>query len=446
MTDTWQDRLERARQEQEALRLGMPNTLVRDVHEAVIRELGASLYERGVDRSQIERLVRKKLVEFLGDRDVRLSSDQERELAARILADVLGWGPLDKLLADESVTEIMVNGPDKVYVEREGKIELSSDKFRNEGHVRRIIDKIVGAVGRRIDEASPMVDARLPDGSRVNAIIPPLAIGGAKLTVRKFATKPLTIDDLVRFGTISQQASTYLDIGVQGRLNVLVSGGTGSGKTTLLNVLSGFIPPTERIVTIEDSVELQLMQDHVVQLESRPPNVEGKGQVGIRDLVRNSLRMRPDRIVVGEVRGGEALDMLQAMNTGHDGSLSTVHANSPRDVLSRLETMVLMSGMELPISAIRQQVAAAIDVIVHLARLRDGSRRVTEIAEITGMEGDIITMQNLFVFEYVKTSGARVEGALRSTGIRPRTLDHIQEMGLEVPANLFEGGRQWPAA
>ncbi|MDP1808147.1 MAG: CpaF family protein [Actinomycetota bacterium] len=446
MTDL-DERVEKLRQEQEALRLGLPNTLVRDVHEAVIREMGPSLYDRGADRSQIEKLVAKKLAELLGDRDVEVSADQERELAARILADVLGWGPLDELLADESVTEIMVNRPDKIYVERKGKIETAQEKFRNEGHVRRIIDKIVGQVGRRIDEGSPMVDARLPDGSRVNAVIPPLAIGGAKLTVRKFAAKPLTIDDLIGFGTINRQAATFLNLGVRGRLNVLVSGGTGSGKTTLLNVLSSFIPANERIVTIEDAVELQLMQDHVVQLESRPPNVEGKGQITIRDLVRNSLRMRPDRIIVGEVRGGEALDMLQAMNTGHDGSLGTVHANSPRDVLSRLETMVLMSGMELPVSAIRQQMAAAIDLIVHLARLRDGSRRVTQITEITGMEADIITMQDLFVFQYAKTPvGGRIEGMLQSSGIRPRSLEHLQEMGLDVPSNLFGGGKEWPAA
>ena len=446
MTDL-DERLEKLRHEQEALRRGLPNTLVRDVHEAVIGEMGASLYERGADRAQIEKLVAKKLAELLGDRDIEVSADQERDLAARILADVLGWGPLDTLLADESVTEIMVNRPDNVYVERKGKIEPAEEKFRNEGHVRRIIDKIVGQVGRRIDESSPMVDARLPDGSRVNAVIPPLAIGGAKLTIRKFSAKPLTIDDLIGFGTINRQAATFLNLGVKGRLNVLVSGGTGSGKTTLLNVLSSFIPANERIVTIEDAVELQMMQDHVIQLESRPPNIEGKGQVTIRDLVRNSLRMRPDRIIVGEVRGGEALDMLQAMNTGHDGSLGTVHANSPRDVLSRLETMVLMSGMELPIAAIRQQMAAAIDLIVHLARLRDGSRRVTQITEITGMETDIITMQDLFVFQYAKTpAGGRVEGTLQSSGIRPRCLEHLQEMGLDVPNNLFGGGKEWPAA
>lgn len=446
MTDI-DERLERVRQEQEALRLGLPNTLVRDVHEAVIKEMGASLYDRGADRTQIEKLVSKKLAELVSERDIRLSVDKEKELAERILADVLGWGPLDRLLADESITEIMVNRPDHIFVERKGKIEPAAEKFRNEGHVRRIIDKIVGQVGRRIDESSPMVDARLPDGSRVNAVIPPLAIGGAKLTIRKFAATPLTIDDLIEFGTISKQAATFLNLGVKGRLNVLVSGGTGSGKTTLLNVLSSFIPTNERIVTIEDAVELQLMQDHVIQLESRPPNIEGKGQITIRDLVRNSLRMRPDRIIVGEVRGGEALDMLQAMNTGHDGSLGTVHANSPRDVLSRLETMVLMSGMELPISAIRQQIAAAIDIVVHLSRLRDGSRRIMQITEITGMETDVITMQDLFLFQYAKTPlGGRIEGVLQSTGIHPRCLERLQEMGLEIPNTLFGGGQEWPAA
>lgn len=445
MTDL-SDRLERVRQAQEALRLGLPNKLVYEVHESVISELGPSLYAQTADRTQIEKLVRRKLDDMLAEREIKISPEQEKELGERILADVLGWGPLDKLLSDTTITEIMVNGPNKIYIERRGKIVPAPDRFRNEGHLRRIIDKIVGQVGRRIDESSPMVDARLPDGSRVNAIIPPLAIGGAKLTIRKFASKPLQIEDLIGFGTITRQAAKFLELGVQGRLNMLVSGGTGSGKTTLLNVLSSFIPDDERIVTVEDSVELQMMQDHVVQLESRPPNIEGKGQVIIRDLVRNSLRMRPDRIVVGEVRGGEALDMLQAMNTGHDGSLSTIHANSPRDVVSRLETMVLMSGVELPISAIRQQISAAVDIIVHLARLRDGSRRVTEVSEITGMEGDIITLQDLYVFQYARTPvGRRVEGILASTGIRPRCLDHLRDMGLDVPQNLF-GGEKWGAA
>ena len=446
MTD-WRERLEKAKQDEESLRLGLPNTLVRDVHEAVIQEIGASLYDKSADRAQVERLVTKKLGSLLADREVELTADQERELAERILSDVLGWGPLDKLLSDSTITEIMVNESKKIFVERKGKIELAEETFRNEGHLRRIIDKIVGRVGRRIDESSPMVDARLPDGSRVNAIIPPLSIGGAKLTIRKFSATPLTSDDLIKFGTMTAQASTFLDICVKGRLNILVSGGTGSGKTTLLNTLSNFIPNDERIITIEDAVELQLMKEHLIQLESRPPNIEGKGQVLIRDLVRNSLRMRPDRIVVGEVRGGEALDMLQAMNTGHDGSLSTVHANSPRDVLSRIETMVLMSGMELPISAIRQQIAAAVDLIIHLARMRDGSRRITQITEITGMEADVITMQDLFLFEYGKGEGQeKFEGMLQSTGVRPRCLDHLQAMGLEVPVNLFGGGRQWRRA
>ena len=446
MTD-WRERLEKAKQDEETLRLGLPNTLVRDVHEAVIQDIGSSLYDKSADKDQVERLVTKKLSALLADREVELTADQERELAERILSDVLGWGPLDKLLSDTTITEIMVNDSKKIFIERKGRIELAEETFRNEGHLRRIIDKIVGRVGRRIDESSPMVDARMPDGSRVNAIIPPLSIGGAKLTIRKFSSTPLTADDLIRFGTLTAQAATFLDICVKGRLNILVSGGTGSGKTTLLNTLSNYIPDDERIITIEDAVELQLMKEHLIQLESRPPNIEGKGQVLIRDLVRNSLRMRPDRIVVGEVRGGEALDMLQAMNTGHDGSLSTVHANSPRDVLSRIETMVLMSGMELPISAIRQQMAAAVDLIVHLARLRDGSRRVTQITEITGMEADVITMQDLFLFEYGKGEGQeKFEGMLQSTGVRPRCLDHLQAMGLEVPVNLFGGGRQWRGA
>ncbi len=440
----WRERLQKVKKDEEKQRPGLPNTLSRDVHEAVIHEIGSSLYDKSADRTQVERLVMKKLGELLAQREIQLTADQEKELAETILSDVVGWGPLDKLLSDPSITEIMVNGSKKIFVEREGKIETTPESFRDESHLRRIIDKIVGKVGRRIDESSPMVDARLPDGSRVNAIIPPLAIGGAKVTIRKFSATPLTTDDLVRKGTINAQAISFLDLCVKGRLNILVSGGTGSGKTTFLNVLSSFIPNNERIITIEDAVELQLRQEHIVQLESRPPNIEGTGQVLIRDLVRNSLRMRPDRIVVGEVRGGEALDMLQAMNTGHDGSLTTVHANSPRDVLSRLETMVLMSGMELPISAIRQQVAAAIDIIVHLARMRDGSRRVTHIAEITGMESDVIAMQDLFLFEYA-TGEARekFEGMLQSTGIRPRCLDQLKAMGLEVPVSLFGGGRQW---
>jgi pilus assembly protein CpaF len=333
----------------------------------------------------------------------------------------------------------MVNNAKTIYIERRGKIYPTEAQFFNEGHLRRVIDKIVAQVGRRIDESAPMVDARLPDGSRVNAIIPPLAIHGAKLTIRKFAVDPYTADDLVSFGTLNAKIVNFLEACVRGRLNILISGGTGCGKTTLLNVLSSFIPEDERIITIEDAVELQLHQEHLIQLESRPPNIEGKGQVTIRDLVRNALRMRPDRIVVGEVRGGEALDMLQAMNTGHDGSLSTIHANSPRDVLSRLETMVLMSGMDLPVRAVREQISAAIDLIIHEARFKDGTRKITHITEVQGMEGDVITLQDLFVYDFsagVDESG-RFKGTIKSTGIRPKFIQKLQEMGIALTADIF---------
>ncbi len=357
-----------------------------------------------------------------------------------IAHDVLGYGPLEGLLENPEITEIMVNDFDTVYVEKFGKIHLTDRKFLNEAHLRRIIDKIVAQIGRRVDESVPMVDARLPDGSRVNVIIPPLAIDGAKLTIRKFAADPYTAKDLINFGTMSEDITEFLRACVRGRLNILVSGGTGSGKTTTLNVLSSFLPDDERIVTIEDAAELQLHQEHVIRLESRPPNIEGKGQVTIRDLVRNSLRMRPDRIVVGEVRGGEALDMLQAMNTGHDGSLSTVHANSPRDVLSRLETMVLMAGMELPIRAIREQISSAINIIIHQARLRDGSRRITHITEIQGMEENIITLQDIFLFDFgmgVEDDG-RFKGIIKSTGIRPRFVETLNNLGIKIPADIFQ--------
>ncbi len=334
----------------------------------------------------------------------------------------------------------MVNGYNTIYVEKFGKLYLTDRKFLNKAHLRRIIDKIVAQIGRRVDESVPMVDARLPDGSRVNVIIPPLAIDDAKLTIRKFAADPYTVDDLVGFGTMSREIAQFLQACVRGRLNLLVSGGTGSGKTTTLNVLSSFLPEDERIITIEDAAELQLRQEHLIRLESRPPNIEGKGQVAIRDLVRNCLRMRPDRIVIGEVRGGEALDMLQAMNTGHDGSLSTIHANSPRDVLSRLETMVLMAGIELPIRAIREQVSSAIDLIIHQSRLRDGTRRITHITEIQGMEEDIITLQDLFLFDFAMgvDEEGRFQGTIKSTGIRPKFMERLNNLGIKVPTDVFQ--------
>ena len=352
--------------------------------------------------------------------------------------EITGLGPLEELISDSTVSEIMVNGPNQVYVERKGKLVLSDVKFQDEEHVRRIIDRIVTPLGRRIDDSNPMVDARLKDGSRVNAIIPPLALCGSTITIRKFSDTPLTIENLMGFGSLSPEMVGYLEAGVRGKLNILVSGGTGSGKTTLLNVLSAFIPHDERIVTIEDAAELKLMQDHVVSLESRPANLEGTGAITIRDLVKNALRMRPDRIVVGEVRGGETLDMLQAMNTGHDGSLTTAHANSARDALARIETMVMMSGMELPVTAIRQQCAGALDLIVQQARLRDGSRKITSICEITGMEGDIITTQE--IFRYVVDgldSNNKFTGHFESTGVVPQCCDKVKSNGVEINNSWF---------
>ena len=368
-----------------------------------------------------------------------LVTRQDRQRIVQQLGDeVLGFGPITSLLNDDDVTEIMVNSAQQVYVERKGRLELSGVTFRDSEHVIQVIEKIVAPLGRRIDESSPMVDARLPDGSRVNAIIPPLAIKGPTLTIRKFSRDPLTIDNLVNFGTVGPSMAKFLQACVLARLNIVVSGGTGSGKTTTLNCLSSFIPSDERIVTIEDAAELQLKQEHVVTLETRPPNIEGKGAVTIRDLVRNSLRMRPNRVVIGEVRGGEALDMLQAMNTGHDGSLTTGHANTPRDMLSRLETMVLMAGMELPVRAIREQISSAIDVIVQQSRLRDGSRKITHICEVVGMEGDVITLQDIFVFTQTgRDTNGKIMGDFKPTGIRPQFYDKLVEAGVQLPPDIF---------
>jgi pilus assembly protein CpaF len=409
------------------------------IHGHLIEELGPTLYDKRLSEDEMRRRVQDALQTALAKEKAPLSAADKAQLIRDVTDDILGYGPIDPLLRDEDVTEVMVNGPDRVYVERHGKIEGTSTTFVDETHLRRIIDKIVGEVGRRIDESTPMVDARLPDGSRVNAIVHPLAIGGPFLTIRKFATDPFQVEDLINFGTLSRQTAAFLESCVLGRLNIVVSGGTGTGKTTTLNVLSSFIPDDERIVTVEDAKELQLHQDHVLPLEARPPNIEGKGQVTIRDLVRNSLRMRPDRIVVGEVRGGEALDMLQAMNTGHDGSITTVHSNSPRDTLARVETMTLMAGFDLPVRAIREQMASALDLIVHLTRLRDGTRRITHVTEVQGMEGDVITLQDIFLFDYsmgVDGSG-RFKGSLKPTGIRPRFAEKLADYGIKLKADLF---------
>ncbi len=411
------------------------------LHFRVVEELGPTLYDRQMSDAEL-RLRVTEMLEWALDQEqtVPLSAADRSQLLAEIASDVLGYGPIDPLLQDAEITEVMVNGPHQVYFEKAGRITRSDIRFVDETHLRRIIDKIVGQVGRRVDEATPMVDARLPDGSRVNAIIHPLAIGGPFLTIRKFAVDPLMEEDLIAFGTFDKRVADFLAACVLGRMNVIISGGTGSGKTTLLNVVSSYIPDDERIVTVEDAAELQMRQEHVLSTESRPANLEGKGQVTIRDLVRNSLRMRPDRIVVGEVRGGEALDMLQAMNTGHDGSLTTVHSNSPRDTLSRIETMVLMAGFDLPVRAIREQVASAVDLIVHTARLRDGTRRVTHITEVEGMEGDVITLQDLFLFDFgmgVDDDG-RYQGHLKATGIRPSFSSRLTDLGISVPADLFD--------
>jgi pilus assembly protein CpaF len=366
-----------------------------------------------------------------------LTRAERVRMLEQITDEIVGLGPLEPLLRDESVTEIMVNGPRQIYIERAGKLEMTSVAFQSDDHVMRVIDRIIAPIGRRIDESSPMVDARLTDGSRVNAIIPPLSLVGPVLTIRKFAVSPLTTDDLVRFGTATPGMFDFLKACVAARLNIFVSGGTGSGKTTLLNVLSSFIPDDERIITIEDAAELQLRQEHVVTLEARPPNIEGRGAIPIRELVRNALRMRPDRIIVGEVRGGEALDMLQAMNTGHDGSMSTGHANTPRDMLHRLETMVLMAGVDLPLRAIREQIAAAVDLIVHTSRLKDGSRKVVAITEVQGMEGDVVVMQDVFVWEQTGFKEGRIEGELKPTGIRPKFVEKFEAKGIQLPSTIF---------
>jgi pilus assembly protein CpaF len=412
------------------------------VHREVIETLDLELQDK---KEQLvlkgEQYVQRveELINLIVDREAgSLPRAERQKITGEIMDEVVGLGPIEPLIRDPEVSEVMVNGPGQVFVERQGKLEKTEIIFRDEKHVLHIIDKIVSPLGRRIDESMPMVDARLPDGSRVNAIIPPLSLVGPVITIRKFAQDPLTIYDLIRFGTLTPQMATFLEACVKGRLNIIISGGTGSGKTSTLNVLSSFIPESERIVTIEDAAELQLHQEHLITLESRPPNIEGKGAITIRDLVRNTLRMRPERIIVGEVRSGEALDMLQAMNTGHDGSLTTGHANSPRDILSRLETMVLMAGMELPIRAIREQMASAFDLIVQQTRFRDGSRKITHLTEVVGMEGELVTLQNIFLYvtEGIDKRG-KVKGHFKATGIKPKFMEKLAAAGIHVSDDLF---------
>jgi Flp pilus assembly CpaF family ATPase len=397
--------------------------------------IGSRLNDTTLTEEQLHLLARAELADIVAGEQLALSTAERNRLIDDIGADVLGYGPLEPLLDDASVSEIMVNRFDKIYVERHGRLMETPHRFTGEPQLRRVIERIVARVGRRIDESSPLVDARLEDGSRVNAIIPPLAVNGSSLTIRKFAGTPFTIEDLINFGTMTRELATVLDAAVRAKMNILVSGGTGTGKTTLLNVLSSFIPADERIITIEDAVELQLQQDHVIRLESRPANIEGRGEITIRDLVRNSLRMRPDRIVVGEVRGAESLDMLQAMNTGHEGSISTLHANSPRDAISRMETLVLMAGMDLPLRAIREQISSAIDITRH----KDGVRRVTHLTEVHGMEGEIVTLQDAFSFDYSPgyDSDGRLLGRVEPTGVRPRFAERIADAGIQLPVSLF---------
>ncbi len=410
------------------------------VQNKLLSELDPSMDITRTD--EVRRTIQDLFEQILAEENIVLSRPERARLFEQIAAEILGFGPLQPLLEDETITEVMVNGAKNIYIERKGKIHRVPVTFENNDHVMRIIDRIVAPLGRRIDESSPYVDARLPDGSRVNAVIPPLSLVGPVLTIRKFSRNPITVEQLIQFGSITQEAVQFLKACVEARLNVVISGGTGSGKTTFLNILSGFIPGDERIITIENAAELQLRQEHVVTLESRPPNIEGRGEVTIRDLVINSLRMRPERIIVGEIRDEAALDMLQAMNTGHDGSMTTLHSNGPRDTLARLETMTLMAGMDLPSRAIREQVASAIDLIVHQERMRDGTRKIVNLTEISGMEGEVITMTDIFVFEQTGIENGQIVGRLRPTGLRPKFMDKIEAAGINLPPSIFGIGER----
>ncbi|NOY97769.1 MAG: CpaF family protein [Chloroflexi bacterium] len=433
----------------QARRANAPNTtpqvgtyydLKTRVQNKLLAELDPSMDISKTD--EVRRTIQDLFEQILAEENIVLSRPERHRLFEQITAEILGFGPLQPLLEDESITEIMVNGAKNIYIERKGKVHRVPVTFESDEHVMRIIDRIVAPLGRRIDEASPYVDARLPDGSRVNAVIPPISLVGPSLTIRKFAKNPITLEQLVQFGSITPEALQFLKACVESRLNIVISGGTGSGKTTLLNILSSFIPGDERILTIENAAELQLRQEHVVTLESRPPNIEGRGEITIRQLVVNSLRMRPDRIIVGEIRDEAALDMLQAMNTGHDGSMTTLHSNSPRDTLSRLETMTMMAGMELPVRAIREQISSAIDVVVHQERMRDGSRKITNITEVSGMEGDVITTTDIFSFEQTGVEDGKVLGRLRPTGLRPKFMDKIEASGIHLPPSIFGIGER----
>jgi pilus assembly protein CpaF len=410
------------------------------VQNKLLSELDPSMDISKTD--DVRRTILDLFEQILTEENIVLSRPERQRLFEQITAEILGLGPLQPLLEDESITEIMVNGPKNIYVERKGKIHRVPVTFESNDHVMRIIDRIVAPLGRRIDESSPYVDARLPDGSRVNAVIPPISLVGPTLTIRKFSKNPITVEQLIQFGTITPEAIQFLKASVEARINIVISGGTGSGKTTLLNILSSFIPSDERILTIENAAELQLRQEHVVTLESRPSNIEGRGEITIRQLVVNALRMRPDRIVVGEIRDEAALDMLQAMNTGHDGSMTTAHSNSPRDTLSRLETMTLMAGMDLPVRAIREQITSAVDLVVHQERMRDGSRKVVYITEVSGMEGDVITTTDIFLFEQTGVENGKVIGRLRPTGLRPKFMEKIEAAGIHLPPSIFGIGER----